>query len=101
MIIYVTSLYAQCLRYNICSAWFLNIRISTCLYMHLALSYNNSQHRLYFLRLAQAVYLFAYFLLQSLLPFSNSNIRYRGIDSYVHICIRGLIRNKIIFIIAT
>ena len=24
-------LYTQCLRYNICSAWFLDIRISTCL----------------------------------------------------------------------
>ena len=23
-------LYIQCLRYNICSAWFLDIRISTC-----------------------------------------------------------------------
>ena len=23
-------LYTQCLRYNICSAWFLDIRISTC-----------------------------------------------------------------------
>ena len=23
-------LYAWCLRYNICSAWFLDIRISTC-----------------------------------------------------------------------
>ena len=25
-------LYAWCLRYNICSAWFLDIRISTCDY---------------------------------------------------------------------
>ena len=24
------SLYAWCLRYNICSTWFLGIRISTC-----------------------------------------------------------------------
>ena len=24
-------LYTQCLRYNICSAWFLDIRISTCI----------------------------------------------------------------------
>ena len=24
-------LYTQCLRYNICSAWFLDIRIPTCL----------------------------------------------------------------------
>ena len=24
-------LYTQCLRYNICSVWFLDIRISTCL----------------------------------------------------------------------
>ena len=23
-------LYTRCLRYNICSAWFLDIRISTC-----------------------------------------------------------------------
>ena len=23
-------IYTQCLRYNICSAWFLDIRISTC-----------------------------------------------------------------------
>ena len=31
MVIYVVSLlYTQCLRYNICSAWFLDIRISTC-----------------------------------------------------------------------
>ena len=29
MIIYV--LYTRCLRYNICSTWFLDIRISTCL----------------------------------------------------------------------
>ena len=29
MIIY-EILYTQCLRYNICSAWFLDIRISTC-----------------------------------------------------------------------
>ena len=28
MVIYVV-LYTQCLRYNICSAWFLDIRIST------------------------------------------------------------------------
>ena len=26
-------LYTQCLRYNICSAWFLDIRISTCFYV--------------------------------------------------------------------
>ena len=31
MIIYEV-LYAWCLRYNICSAWFLDIRISTCIY---------------------------------------------------------------------
>ena len=30
MIIYVVSLYTRCLRYNICSAWFLDIRILTC-----------------------------------------------------------------------
>ena len=31
MVIYVVLLlYTQCLRYNICSAWFLDIRISTC-----------------------------------------------------------------------
>ena len=30
MVIYV-ALYTQCLRYNICRAWFLDIRISTCL----------------------------------------------------------------------
>ena len=29
MIIYVVSLYTQCLRYNICSTWILDIRIST------------------------------------------------------------------------
>ena len=33
MIIYVV-LYTQCLRYNICSARFLDVRISTCL-LHL------------------------------------------------------------------
>ena len=27
-------LYTQCLRYNICSTWFLDIRISTCFSMH-------------------------------------------------------------------
>ena len=32
MIIYVISLYTQCLRYNISSAWFLDIRISTVLF---------------------------------------------------------------------
>ena len=26
-------LYTQCLRYNICSVWFLDIRISTCYHM--------------------------------------------------------------------
>ena len=26
-------LYARCLRYNICSAWFLDIRISTCFWL--------------------------------------------------------------------
>ena len=32
MVIQVTYvvLYTQCLRYNICSVWFLDIRISTC-----------------------------------------------------------------------
>ena len=31
IVIYVVSLsYTQCLRYNICSAWFVDIRISTC-----------------------------------------------------------------------
>ena len=31
MVIYVVSLlYTQCLRHNICSAWFLDITISTC-----------------------------------------------------------------------
>ena len=35
MVIYVVSLlYTQCLRYNICSAWFLDIRISTCLFSY-------------------------------------------------------------------
>ena len=29
MVIYVV--YTQCLRYNICSAWFLDIRISPCI----------------------------------------------------------------------
>ena len=28
-------LYTQCLRYNICSAWFLDIRISTCFSLEL------------------------------------------------------------------
>ena len=32
MVIYVVSLCTPCLRYNICSAWFLDIRISICLY---------------------------------------------------------------------
>ena len=27
-------LYTQCLRYNICSAWFLDMRISTCCFLH-------------------------------------------------------------------
>ena len=31
MVIYVVSLYTQYLRYNICCAWFLDIRISTYL----------------------------------------------------------------------
>ena len=36
MVIYIVSLYTQFLRYNICRAWFLDIRISTCLsYMYL------------------------------------------------------------------
>ena len=30
MVIQVIFLCTQCLRYNICSAWFLDIRISTC-----------------------------------------------------------------------
>ena len=31
MVIYVVSLlYTQCLMYNICSIWFLDIRITTC-----------------------------------------------------------------------
>ena len=30
-------LYTQCLRYNICSAWFLDIRISTCFYRGIGL----------------------------------------------------------------
>ena len=30
MVIFVVSLYTQCLRHNICSAWFLDIRIYTC-----------------------------------------------------------------------
>ena len=30
MAIYVVILYTQCLRYNICSAWFLDNIISTC-----------------------------------------------------------------------
>ena len=36
MIIYEV-LYTCCLRYNICSAWFLDIRISTCSYCNVAL----------------------------------------------------------------
>ena len=31
-------LYTQCLRYNICSVWFLDIRISTCYQFKLILS---------------------------------------------------------------
>ena len=38
MIIYEV-LYTQCLRYNFCSAWFLDIRISTCS-NSLCLAYN-------------------------------------------------------------
>ena len=35
MVIQVTYvvLYTQCLRYNICSVWFLDIRISTCFFV--------------------------------------------------------------------
>ena len=34
MVIQVISvvLYIQCVKYNICSAWFLDIRISTCVW---------------------------------------------------------------------
>ena len=35
-------LYTQCLRYNICSAWFLDIRISTCYTNKIVL--NSPQH---------------------------------------------------------
>ena len=38
MVIYVVSLHTQCLRYNICSAWFLDIRISACLFVVFFLS---------------------------------------------------------------
>ena len=31
MVIYAVSLYIQCLTYNICSTWFLDIRITSCL----------------------------------------------------------------------
>ena len=31
MVIQVMLFYMQCLSYNVCSAWFLDIRISTCL----------------------------------------------------------------------
>ena len=33
------NLYAWCLRYNICSAWFIDIRISTCFLCTWLLSY--------------------------------------------------------------
>ena len=33
-------LYTQCLRYNICSVWFLDIRISTC---YVCFSYTHDQ----------------------------------------------------------
>ena len=32
MVIYVVSLYTQHLRYNICNAWFIDIRLSTCMH---------------------------------------------------------------------
>ena len=38
MIIYEV-LYTWCLRYNICSAWLLDIRISTCFWSHISLVY--------------------------------------------------------------
>ena len=34
---YVVSLYTQCVRYSICSTWFLDIRISSCLTNHASL----------------------------------------------------------------
>ena len=37
MVIYVVSLYTQCLRYNICSAWYLDIRISTCIPLNMTI----------------------------------------------------------------
>ena len=40
MVIYVVSLYTQCLRYNICSTWFLDIRISTCYICGLLMALN-------------------------------------------------------------
>ena len=45
MVIYVVSLYTRCLRYNICSAWFLDIRISTCYleYISLAIIHNHGE----------------------------------------------------------
>ena len=49
------------------------------LYMCLALSYNSTQYRIYFLWLVWVGYLFAYFLLQSLLPFSNPDLLYTSL----------------------
>ena len=34
-------LYTQCLRYNICSALFLDIRISTCFYLNIDINIHN------------------------------------------------------------
>ena len=45
MVIYVVSLYTWYLRYNICSAWFLDIRISTCLHIY-GFEGNLSQYKL-------------------------------------------------------
>ena len=43
MVVYVISLlYTQCLRYNICNTWFLDIRISTC-YLWDEFSFLNSK----------------------------------------------------------
>ena len=58
-------LYTQCLRYNNCSAWFLDIRISTCilLYSHI-ISYS--------LMLAMSVYdLVLYIFVILNLPYLN------------------------------
>ena len=51
MVIYVVSLlYTQCLRYNICSACFIDIRISTCF-----LSYHSFFHAIGYLQIYSTI----------------------------------------------